>query len=296
VSDAPPPVRPVAEPGSVPPSPSAPGAALRALGLRPRKRLSQSFLRDERVVRDIVRAAELTPEDEVLEVGPGLGILTRALTRAAGRVVAVELDPRLAAALPGLVNAPNLTVVQQDILQFAPEEVFAGDYKVVANLPYHITSPTLFHLLFRARPPRIVVVTVQREVAERIAAAPGRLSYLAVALQLVAEVQPVRRIPPSAFRPRPQVESMVLKLVTRRAPAVPVDDVQRFLATARAGFAQPRKQVLNSLAQGLGQPRAAVAAVLDEADVAPILRPEQLSLAQWAAIDAALAKRGMAVG
>jgi 16S rRNA (adenine1518-N6/adenine1519-N6)-dimethyltransferase len=300
------PGRPVAPPATErpapgeapPPTPAAPGrgptnpaALLRRLGLHPRKGLSQSFLVDRRVCAAIVRAAELDPHDEVLEIGPGLGILTAELVRRAGRVVAVELDPQLAAALPALLGHPaNLQVVQGDALQVDLPALFPGDYKVVANLPYHITSPLLLRLLGAPRRPRLVVVTVQREVAERITAGPGALSYLAIAVQLYAVPRIVRLVPPAAFYPRPKVESAVLRLDVRPAPAVAATAPAAFLRLVQAGFKQPRKQLRNSLAEGLGRPPAEIEPLLQRAGLDPTRRPQTLTLEEWERLYDALAQ------
>lgn len=262
-------------------APLAPARLLRQLGLRPRKRWSQSFLKDARVLESIVRAAELGPNDEVLEIGPGLGALTARLARRARRVVAVELDPRLAEALGRLVPAPNLTVVVGDALRFDPGEYFSNGYKLVASLPYHLTSPLLLRYLLEVRPPSLMVVTVQREVAERVAAPAGEMGYLSVAVQLVAEPEILRRIAPGAFYPRPAVESAVLRLRLRERPAVAVDDLHAFLRLVLAGFTQPRKQLANSLAQGLGSSREAALELLARAGLDPSRRPQQLTLEQW---------------
>jgi 16S rRNA (adenine1518-N6/adenine1519-N6)-dimethyltransferase len=271
------------------PRPTNPGALLRHLGLHARKRLSQSFLTDRRVCATIARAAELDAADEVLEIGPGLGILTAELVQRAGRVVAVELDARLAAVLPGTLGHPaNLTVVQADALAVDPSTLFPGDYKVVANLPYHVTSPLLTHLLGAARRPRLMVVMVQREVAERIAAPAGELSYLAVTIQLHAQPRIIRTVPPSAFRPRPKVESAVLRLDVRPAPAVEADDPAAFLALVQAGFKQPRKQLRNSLAEGLGWRPPAADALLQRAGLDATRRPQTLTLPEWDRLYAAL--------
>ncbi len=272
-------------PGAGPPSPAA---LLRRLGLRPRKGLSQSFLVDRRVCATIARAAELGAADEVLEIGPGLGVLTAELVRQARRVVAVELDRQLAAALPTLLGAPaNLEVVQADALAVDLNALFADGYKLVANLPYHITSPLLMRVLEAPRRPDLAVVMVQREVAERIAAPPGALSYLAVAVQLYAVPRIVRIVPPGAFYPRPRVESAVLRLDVRPAPAVVPAAPAVFLRFVQAGFKQPRKQLRNSLAEGLGCPPAEAEAVLKAAAIAPTRRPQTLSLDEWAALYAA---------
>ena len=268
-------------PGPFVVSPDAsPSALLRQLGLRPRKRFSQSFLVDRRVPEQVVKAADVGPDDHVLEIGPGLGIMTRVLARKAARVVAVELDRDLAGALPRLVP-DNVEIVQGDALNFDPAGRFGGPYKLVANLPYAITSPFLFRYLDIRPAPTLIVVMIQREVAERIAGRAGQLSYLAVAVQSVATVRLVRQVPPGAFHPRPKVDSAVVRLDPRPDQLVPPEGRARFLALVRAGFAQPRKTLANSLAQGLSVPRPDAAARLERAGIAPERRPQELSLDEW---------------
>lgn len=269
-------------PGPPAAPPRGPAALLRQLGLHPRKRLSQSFLVDRRIAEAIVAAAALTPADTVLEIGPGLGLLTAALVRRAGRVVAVELDAQLAAALPGLLgHPPNLTVVQGDALTLELAALVPAEYHVVANLPYHITSPLLRHLLATPPRPRRLVVMVQREVAERITAPPGQWSYLTVLVQLYAAPRLARVVPPGAFYPRPKVESAVLVLEVYPAPRVAAATPEAFLQVVQAGFKQPRKQLRNSLAEGLGRTSAEAEALLRRAGLDPARRPQTLTLPEW---------------
>jgi len=276
--------------GSVVPGPEelarlTPRALLRRLGLSARKGFSQSFLTDQYVVGDIIAAAELRATDEVLEVGPGLGVLTRELVKVAGRVVAVELDRRLAELLPRLVaGATNLQVVQGDYLEFDPSAVFSGPYKVVANLPYAITSAALRHMLTAAPKPTLAVVMVQREVADRIAAKPGDTSLLSVMVQLYSRVTPVRHVPASAFYPAPKVDSTVLKLEVYRRPPVAVDDPEALLGIAAAGFSRRRKQLHNALSESLWFPPGGVFEVLEKAGIEPSRRAQTLSLEEWAAL------------
>ncbi len=275
-----------AQDGEPPISPTRPAERLRQLGLRARKGLSQSFLADAGTAQAIVATAKLDPKsDDVLEVGPGLGVLTERLLRSARRVVAVELDPHLAEWLRVDLASPNLTVIQQDVLKLDPSETFDSDYVVVANLPYRITSPALRHLL-QAGPPyaRRLVLMVQKEVAERIAARPRDLSALAVATQAQARVRLVRRVPSGAFYPRPKVDSAVLLLepLADDERLVPRSRVVAFTDFLHAGFAQPRKTLANSLAQGLRRERAAVLPLIEEQGIDPRRRPQDLSLEEWA--------------
>jgi 16S rRNA (adenine1518-N6/adenine1519-N6)-dimethyltransferase len=279
----------VAAPASLLRPASSPAALLRQLGLRARRGLSQSFLTDVGVTRQIAAAADLSAADDVLEIGPGLGILTRELANRARHVVAFELDRDLAAALPRLVPA-NVQVVQGDALKLDPADYLASPYKLVANLPYQISSPFLFRYLGIDPAPSVLVLMVQREVAERICARVGDLSYLGVAVQSAARPRIVRLVPPGAFYPRPRVESAVVKLEPLAEPLVPPDQRPDFLGLVRAGFGQPRKQLLNSLEQGLSQgghgawSRSDTRDLLGRAGIGTERRPQELHLDEWRAL------------
>jgi 16S rRNA (adenine1518-N6/adenine1519-N6)-dimethyltransferase len=249
--------------------------------------LSQSFLADPGVARAAVDAAEIQPHDAVLEPGPGLGVLTELLVRCALRVVAVELDRDLAQVLARSLSAPNLEVVQGDIMHVDPAEHGLTDYVVVSNLPYQVSSAVLTRFLLDVTPPRRMVLMLQREVAERLLARPGSMSYLGVQAQLLARVRLVRHVPSGAFFPRPKVESSLVRLDTLPRPAVDVADVRAFLALVRAGFTQPRKQLRNSLAQGLAREPAEVGRLIAAAALSPSLRAQELSLVDWAHLFAA---------
>jgi len=265
---------------------------LRRLGLRPRKRLGQHFLVDGRALDRIVASAELTPDDAVLEIGAGLGTLTLALAAAAGRVVAVEVDPRLVEVLEERLSAAeNVRLVHGDILAFDPADLMEGQpYKVVANLPYGITAAVLRHLLEARLPPERMVVTVQREVAERIVARRGRMSLLAVSVQFYGRPEILFRLKPGAFYPPPAVESAVVRIDRHARPPVPVKDVEWFFRVVRAGFSQPRKQLRNSLAAGLGIEASEARSALQRAGLDPRLRAERLGLEEWARLADALAQ------
>lgn len=270
-----------------------PREVLRRYGLRPRKGLGQNFLVDRRALERIVEAAGLTPADTVLEVGPGVGQLTRLLSQAAGRVVAVELDAQMVAILrQELADRPNVEIVEGDILRTDPGAVVGGaPYKVVANLPYYITSAALRHLL-EARPaPVLLVVTVQEEVAERITAQPPEMSLLSVSVQFYGRPRRVARIPAGAFYPPPKVDSAVVRIDVYPPGDRPVqvDDVEWFFRVVRAGFGQRRKQLRNSLAAGLHCPSGEVEAALARAGIEPHRRAETLSLEEWARLSRELA-------
>jgi 16S rRNA (adenine1518-N6/adenine1519-N6)-dimethyltransferase len=262
---------------------------LASLDAHAKKSLGQHFLIDAGALRKIVDAADLTPEDTVIEVGPGLGVLTSELVKRAGKVIAVELDDELAELLKKtLSGASNLTNVHRDILKVAPSTLLkeAGlpedsTYKVVANLPYYITSAVLRHFLEADARPAVMVVTVQKEVAKAITALPGQMSLLGVAVQFYGEARIVGKIPPGSFMPAPKVESAVLKI--RLRPQLPIDvcDTQSFFDIVRAGFCANRKQLINSLTQGLGQDKTAILAVIEKAGIEPSRRAETLTIDEW---------------
>ena len=271
---------------------------IRLYDLDPKKSLGQNFLVDDSYLDEIVAAADLTEADTVLEIGPGLGTLTRVLGDRAGRVVAVELDDRLITVLrTGFATRDNITIVHGDILELDPPALLAAAnearadvaYKVVANLPYYITSPVLRHLLEATPPAQRIVVMVQQEVAARICAAPGDLSILAVSVQFYAVPSIVCSVPARAFYPRPKVDSAVLRLDVRPQPYFPEADPTRFFAIVRAGFGQKRKQLLNSLSGGLGLDKAQIRAALETAGIDPRRRAQTLSLDEWGALYAVLA-------
>lgn len=261
-----------------------PKTILDRYGLEPKKSLGQNFLFDENVLARIVDAADLQPNDEVLEIGPGLGSLTRQLASRAKRVVAVELDGRLIPALQNeLVDLDNVEIVQGDILEQDPAALFEGPYKVVANVPYYITGAILRHLLSGNHKPSEIVLTVQKEVAERLTAVPPNMSLLAVSVQYYGEVSRVTSIKAGAFWPRPDVDSAVIKIEVRPQTQFKAEQERAFFKLVRAGFSQKRKQLQKNLRQ-LGFDRTAVTAALEEAGVEGARRAETLTLDEWQAL------------
>ena len=256
---------------------------LQQYGLQPRKKQSQHFLTSESALARIVAAAELTPQETALEIGAGLGALTAVLAEAAAQVVAVEIDRRLVEVLQiELGHLENVRFVQGDILALDPAELMGEEeYKVVANLPYAITSAVLRHLLEASHPPRRMVVMVQREVAERIVARDGRMSLLAIGVHFYGRPQLLFRLRRGAFYPPPEVESAVLRIDRHDEPPVQVENRAEFFRLVRAGFSQPRKQLRNSLAAGLHLPPQTVAQALQAAGLDPRLRAERLRLEDW---------------
>lgn len=254
---------------------------LRQFGLHPRSSLGQNFLADDHVLARIADAADLTPKELVLEIGPGLGTLTRHLAERAQRVVAVELDASLIPVLRHILTPyPNVEIIHKDILQF--EIANWKFHKVVGNIPYNITSQILRRLLEADVKPGLIVLTVQLEVAQRITAAPGQMSLLAVSVQLYGRPSIVGRIGAGAFYPPPQVDSAIVRIESYARPPVDVPDPDHFFAVVKAGFSQRRKQLHNALAAGLARPQAEVVAALERAGVDGRRRAETLSLEEWA--------------
>jgi len=266
---------------------------LRQFDLRARKGLGQHFLIDGEVLKRITSAAELTPADVVIEVGPGLGVLTRELARQAGWVIAIELDNKLAAALKQtLASFNNITIINDDVLRIEPQALLSElkdrfpqaiySYKVVANLPYYITSPVLRHFLEASVKPQVMMVMVQKEVAEAIVAKPGEMSLLSVSVQFYGEPRIIGYVPAQCFYPAPKVDSAILRIDPYPQPTVAVADEGGFFDLVRAGFTAPRKQLVNSLAQGLGVSKGEVLSLLETASIVPQRRAETLTLEEWA--------------
>jgi 16S rRNA (adenine1518-N6/adenine1519-N6)-dimethyltransferase len=261
------------------PDPLSPAAALRGGGLKPRKRLGQNFLQDRSFLPRILDAASITPEDDVLEIGAGTGVLTGALAEVARSVLAVELDDGLHAMLSArFANVPTVHLWHGNILGFDPCEHFSGPYKLAANIPYYVTGPVIRHFLESRCPPVTMALMVQREVAERIVAAPPRLSLLALSVQFYAEAGIAARVPAGAFYPRPKVDSAIVRLAPRVPPP---QDPTAFFTVARAGFGQRRKQIVNALAAGLGVSRDTSANLLLRAGIDVASRAEAVPMDAW---------------
>ena len=253
------------------------------MALQNKKSLGQHWLKDPDMLAAIADAAALTPDDTVLEIGPGLGTLTSRLLARAGRVTAVEYDADLARKLPGQFPGKQLTVVHEDILQFDLGQLPAG-YVVVANVPYYITSKIVQKLLTAENKPRRTVLLVQKEVAERIAAEPGAMSLLGVSAQLYAEATLGPVVSRQFFVPPPKVDSQVVVLETRAQPLVSPADEKDFFRVVRAGFVAKRKKLRSALAAGLALDKTEIETILQNAGISPDWRAEDVSIAQWLAI------------
>lgn len=246
----------------------------------PKKELGQHWLKDRGILAAIADDAELDSDDTVLEIGPGLGTLTSELLRRAGQVIAVEFDPDLARKLPGQFPGKNLQVVHEDILQFGLDSLPAG-YKVVANVPYYITSKIIEKLMTAKNKPSTVVILVQKEVAERVAAGPGDMSILAVSAQVFANARLGVLVPRDYFTPPPKVDSQVVVLETLVEPLVAPEDERAFFRVVKAGFAAKRKKLRSSIAAGLSISKPAAEELLRHANINPELRAEDLSIKDW---------------
>jgi 16S rRNA (adenine1518-N6/adenine1519-N6)-dimethyltransferase len=267
-------------------------ALLRRYDIRAKKGLGQNFLVNGAVLEDIVNAAELAPGDTVIEVGPGLGILTAELAKRVGWVIAIELDNKLAYILQKTIPYDNVVILNEDVLGTNPANLLQGQaphfpaelrtYKVVANLPYYITSPVLRHFLEASIKPEKMVIMVQKEVAETICAEAGKRSLLSIAVQFYGRPEIVTVVPAASFFPTPEVDSAVVKIDVYRRPPVAVDDTDSFFKLVKAGFSSARKQIANSLSHSLDLPKEEVVSLLDKAGIDPQRRAETFSLEDWA--------------
>lgn len=266
---------------SIPPLNAA--AVLKRSGLRAEKRLGQNFLQDSSALEKIAKAAEILADDCVLEIGAGLGSLTRYLAVSAREVTAVELDADLLAPLQAILSPyQNVRVVHGDILKLSISELIdQTNYIVAANIPYHITSAIIRHLLEGEIKPRRIVLTVQKEVAERICAKPGDLSLLALSVQVYGKPGIAATIPAGSFHPVPKVDSAILRIDIYEEPLVPNDLLETFFKLIKAGFSQKRKMLRNSLSSGLHIPPALAEALLASAGIDPMRRAETLSIEEW---------------
>lgn len=275
-------------------------------GIQLKKSLGQNFLTDPHVLEKIIRAAALTKESGVIEIGPGIGALTERLAQAAGKVVAIEIDQRLIPVLENLFqNNDNVEIINEDALTVNLKQVVAdhfqnaGSLHVVANLPYYVTSPILVRLLQEQLPLTNIVIMIQKEVADRLKAAPGTKDYssLSVLVQYYAEVREVGRVPSHVFVPRPQVDSKVVCLTLRKEPKVQVPDEQAFFKMVRAAFHQRRKTLLNSLHSHLlsSVSKEEVEKWMHEAGIDPKRRAETLNLEEFAVLAEVIHRKKLSI-
>jgi 16S rRNA (adenine1518-N6/adenine1519-N6)-dimethyltransferase len=252
-----------------------------------KKSLGQYWLYDRASLQAMCVAADVKADDVVLEIGPGLGTLTELLAKQAKQVIAVEFDEKLAAGLPRKVPADNLTVIQQDILSFDFTGLPAG-YKIVANIPYYLTSHLIRVISETPNPPQAAVLLVQKEVAQRVAAKPGDMSLLSVTAQFYWQVSVALEVPARLFTPLPKVDSQILVLERHISPQFTDVDAKDFFRMVKAGFSQRRKTLLNSLSGGLNRSRDEIQAICSAASLDPKRRAQTLSLDDWHALYRAL--------
>lgn len=250
----------------------------------PSKRLGQNFLIARGVLRKIVKAANLRSDDTILEIGPGIGNLTQELSQKAGKVISVEKDPRMIEILKETTkNLKNVKIIQGDILKLDAKHynLKPKAYKVVANLPYYIVSPVIRKFLEMKNPPKLMVLMVQKEVAQRICAKPPDMSLLSVSVQFYAKPEVISFVSKKSFWPSPKVDSAILKIIPRKsAYSISVDQLL-FFKIVRAGFSQPRKQLINNLSQGLKNNKERVMVWLLKNKIRPNQRAETLSIQDW---------------
>lgn len=245
-----------------------------------KKSLGQHWLYDDTSLEAMVAAGEVEAGDTVVEVGPGLGTLTKRLVQKAEHVIAIELDDVLAPSLEDKVAAENLMVVHEDVLRFDFTKIKSG-YKVVANIPYYLTSNLIRTLLEGANPPSVMALLVQKEVAERIVAKPGQMSILAVSVQFYAEVALSRVVSAALFTPPPKVDSQIIQIMRRERPLFEDVETNLFFKIVRAGFSEKRKKLRSSLSGALAISKEAVDEWLEKSGIDSNARAQELSLQQW---------------
>lgn len=246
----------------------------------PNKSLGQHWLHDATVLADIAGSADIGPDDIVLEIGPGLGTLTEVLVKEAHEVIAVEFDHTLAVYLPTRVKAPNLRIVESDILKF-DLTTLPKDYKVVANIPYYLTSNLIRVLSESSNPPQTAVLLIQKEVAERAAAEAGDMSMLSITAQYYWDITLGNIVPAELFTPPPKVDSQILILERRAEPLFGEIDTKAFFRLVKAGFSQRRKTLLNSLSAGLSLDKTVVKAMGEAVGIDMGRRAQSLTLKEW---------------
>ena len=256
---------------------------LRKHNIRPKKSFGQNFLVDDDALDQILTAANFTGTDTVVEIGPGLGVMTEHLSRHAKNVTAIELDNKLADLIKERTRkVPNINIISGDILKMPPSSFVSEDrYLVVANLPYSIATGILRHFLEADKKPQRMIVMVQKQVGENICASPGRLSILGISIQVYSQPKLLFTLKPDSFYPSPKVDSAVIELTVYDKPQIPEDMIGMFFSTIRAGFRSPRKKIKNSLALGLQLPTTTINQWLLDAHLDPQQRPQNLTIEEW---------------
>lgn len=266
---------------------------LKQYGLRPSKHLGQNFLIDKKALVQIVRAAKLSKKDTVLEIGPGLGVLTEKLAQQAKKVIAVEKDKRMFEAVEEILkDFSNVEIIHGDILKSFKSLMPKSEYKVAANIPYYLTSPLIRLLLESENPPRQMVLLVQKEVAQRICARPPKMNLLAVSVQFYGRPQIISYVPKKSFWPQPKVDSAIVKITLRgatpRKKAVFLNYRAKFFKLVKAGFSSPRKQLVNNLSEKLKLDREQTKKALIQSGLSSQTRAQNLSLEDWETLSSQL--------
>jgi 16S rRNA (adenine1518-N6/adenine1519-N6)-dimethyltransferase len=254
--------------------------------MQPKKSLGQNFLRDQEVLEKIISAADLEASENVMEIGPGEGVLTQELVKSAGKVIAIEKDDNLAEKLKAKYkNNPKLEIINGDILEVNLPEIFEKNnfqkYKVIANIPYYITSLILRLFLETTYPPKEMILMVQKEVAQRISAQPGQMSILAVGVQYYAQVEILFNVDRKSFYPIPEVDSAVIRIKNIKNDTASKEETKIFFRFVRAGFSAKRKTLLNNLSTSLHLERGEVEERLKKAEIDPVQRAQELSVEDW---------------
>lgn len=246
----------------------------------PKKSLGQHWLHDDASLEAMMSAGDVNSEDIVLEVGPGLGTLTKKLCEKAQKVIAVELDDTLVSELAGRVKAGNLEVVHQSILEFDLSGL-PKDYKVIANIPYYLTSNLVRKLLESSNHPSNITLLVQKEVAQRIVAIPGQMSILSVSVQYYASAELKEEVPARLFTPPPKVDSQIIQIIPYAKPLFPDIETEVFFKIVKAGFSEKRKKLRSSLSGALHLSKEIVDTWLQKAEISPDARAQELRLEDW---------------
>lgn len=251
---------------------------------KPKKTLGQNFLINPRILDQIVTAARINKQDTIVEIGPGLGTLTAKLASKAGKVIAIEKDSRLILILKkNLAVYQNIEIIENDVLKFdaAALSTCGANYKIVANIPYYITSNLLRRVLEKWPRPELIILTIQKEVAQRVIAKPPHMNLLALSVQYYSVPEIIGYVSKSNFRPVPEVDSAIIKLTPRNEYYKPREKGERLFKLIKMGFSGKRKQLINNLTRGLGVKKEILVPIFRELGLKNDIRPENLSLKEW---------------
>ena len=253
---------------------------LKKYNLRPSKGLGQNFLVDKTALKRVIASADLSPEDIVVEIGPGLGVLTLELAKKAGKVIAIEKDSKMIEALKEtLTSFKNIEIIQEDVRKITNDQLPATNYKIVANLPFYLTAPVIRKFLELENLPELMDLIIQKEVAQRITARPPKMNLLAVSVQLYAEPKIISYVSKKSFWPQPKVDAAIIKLKIRNVKSE--INAKEFFRVVRAGFSQPRKQLINNLSKNLKVGKMKIESWLQKNNIQPKQRAETLKAEDW---------------